>query len=212
MAPTGTSPGLFDRWSITYDRPDLQRSTYRPIHDAVLRRLAGTAPSAILDLGCGTGQLTRRLATRFPDAGVIGLDASAGMLAGAATADDPSDPIAALVRADALHLPFAPGSFDVVTCTESFHWYPDQAQALDEIRRVLTPRGRLLLVSVAMVTRLGDDLLRRATRAAGQPVAALPPRRLRALLTRAGFRVTGQRRLPRLQPPWPVLTDASRAA
>jgi hypothetical protein len=77
---------------------------------------------------------------------------------------------------------------------------------------VLTPRGRLLLVSIATVTGLGDDLLRRATRAAGQPVTALPPRRLRALLGRSGFRVTGQRRLPRLQPPWPVLTDATRAA
>jgi ubiquinone/menaquinone biosynthesis C-methylase UbiE len=203
------APGLFDRWSRTYDRPGLQLATYRPIHDAVLARLDDEDPDAVLDLGCGTGQLTRRLARRFPGADVIGVDASAGMLAEAraAGADGP-----ALVHADALRLPFDPAAFDVVTCTESFHWYPDQAQALTEIRRVLAPGGHLIVVSIATVTGLGDDLVRRLTRATGQPVRALPPRRLRALLGRSGFRVDAQHRLPRLQPPWPVLTAATTVA
>jgi ubiquinone/menaquinone biosynthesis C-methylase UbiE len=201
---------LFDRWSRTYDRPGLQRATYRPLHDAVLARLAGEHPGAVLDLGCGTGRLTRRLADHFPDAQLVGLDTSAGMLAEAATSGAVEGTMGgpALVRGDALRLPFAAGSFDVVTCTESFHWYPDQAHALAEIRRVLTLDGRFLVVSIATVTGIGDDVIRRITRAAGQPVRALPPRRLRALLTDTGFRVDAQRRVPRLQPPWPVLTDA----
>jgi len=71
---------FFDLWSATYDRPGLQRTTYRPIHDAVLNRLDGLKPDHVLDLGCGTGQLTERLGAAFPDALVVGADLSDGML------------------------------------------------------------------------------------------------------------------------------------
>ena len=198
---------LFDRWSRTYDSADLQRRTYRPIHDAVIYRLR-VAPSSLLDLGCGTGHLTERLCDRFPSARVIGVDYSPGMLrqATARLASTTAD----LVLANAQLLPFDAGSFDVVTCTESFHWYPNQRQALDDIARVLRPGGRVLIVSIATLTALGDGLIRQVSTAAGQPIRALPPDRLALLLNRAGFDVHEQRRLPRGLAPWPVLTDATR--
>ena len=59
---------LFDRWSEVYDRRGFQAATYRPVHDAVLARLTGAQPRLVVDLGCGTGQLTLRLSERFPDA------------------------------------------------------------------------------------------------------------------------------------------------
>jgi len=212
MTRSSGSARLFDRWSSTYDRRGLQLSTYRPVHDAVLARLQQLDPSVVVDLGCGTGQLTQRLVRTFPAATVIGIDVSDGMLAKAAArfgAD--GDGVDGLVRADAEQLPFAVSSVDVVVCTESFHWYPDQARALDELARVLRPGGRLLIASIAMMTGVGDRLLTRATAPGGSAVRAHPPHRLREMVARAGFEVTHQRRIPRLGLiAWPVLTDARR--
>ncbi len=207
-----STASLFDRWSVSYDRPGLQRFTYRPVHDAVLGRVSGVRPSTVVDLGCGTGQLTRRLIRRFPDATVVGVDLSDGMLSEAAgRVTETARGAGALVRADAHHLPFAPASVDLVVCSESFHWYRDQGRALDELAGVLRPGGRLLIASIAAVTGAGDRLLRRTTGAAGSAIRALPPNRLRALLRRSGFEVLRQRRVPRLGfVAWPVLTDARR--
>ena len=203
---------MFDRWSASYDRPGLQLLTYRPIHDAVLARVSDVEPSTVVDLGCGTGQLTQRLIRRFPDATTVGVDLSDGMLAGATRRmAQTGHGDGALVRADAHQLPFAPTSIDLVVCTESFHWYQDQARALDELAGVLRPGGRLLIASIAAVTGVGDRLLRRSTGSGESGIRALPPNQLRALLRRSGFEVMHQRRVPRLGfIAWPVLTDARR--
>ena len=212
MVPTHPSAAIFDRWSASYDRAGLQLFTYRPIHDAVLARIDGLEPSMVVDLGCGTGQLTQRLIRGFPDANIVGVDLSDGMLTEAAVrlrqvgSDDQP-----LVRADALQLPFAPSSIDLVVCTESFHWYPDQAAALAELARVLNPGGRLLIASIATVTGAGDRVLREVTSAGGRTIRALPPHRMRELLAKSGFEVISQHRVPRLGLiAWPVLTDARR--
>ncbi len=207
-----TDSGLFDRWSSTYDGAGLQWSTYRPVHDAVMSRLRGVDPSTVVDLGCGTGQLTRRLIRRFPAAEVIGVDLSDGMLARAAVRTGRSGPgTVTLVRADAHDLPFAPASVDVVVCTESFHWYRDQRRVVDHLAIMLRPGGRLLIASIATVTDLGDRLLRRSTASAGNEIRARPPGRLRELLNRSGFDVLDQHRIPRFGlVAWPVLTDARR--
>ena len=212
MVPPSPSAALFDRWSATYDRLGLQLFTYRPIHDAVLASLDGLEPSTVVDLGCGTGQLTRRLIRRFPDVNIVGVDLSEGMLTEAAgRLRQVRGDTQHLVRADALQLPFAASSVELVVCTESFHWYPDQAGALAELARVLNPGGRLLIASIATVTGAGDRLLRRATGAGGSTVRALPPHRMRQLLAGSGFEVISQRRIPRLGLiAWPVLTDARR--
>ena len=201
---------LFDRWSASYDDPTLQRLTYRPIHDAVIDRVERTQPESVLDLGCGTGLLTERLARRFPDAAVVGVDLSAGMLTeAAARVDCVSLAGPSLARADAERLPFRSAAFDVVVCTESFHWYPRQDRVVAELARVLRPGGRVVIASIATITGVGDRLLRRGSGAAGSTIRALPPLRLRRLLASGGFEVVHQRRVPRLGPfAWPVLTEA----
>jgi ubiquinone/menaquinone biosynthesis C-methylase UbiE len=211
-SPLSSSTRFFDGWARSYDRRGLQAVAYRPIHDAVLARLDDVSPSTVVDLGCGTGQLTRRLVERFPEATVVAVDLSPGMLAKAAgRLDAISAGHAAIVCADATRLPVAPASIDVVVCTESFHWYRDQARTLDGLAEFVRPGGRLLIASSAMVTRLGDDVVRRVTAMTGRPVRALPPARLRHLLETTGFEVLHQRRIPRLGPAaWPVLTDARR--
>ncbi len=205
---------FFDLWSATYDRAGLQQTTYRPIHDAVLARLDGLQPSNVLDLGCGTGQLTLRLAEQFPDANIVGADLSNGMLERAAArldAEGDSSPLHGFVRADAQRLPLVSGSFDIVTCTESFHWYSDQAAAVAELSRLIRPGGRLVIASIATVTGFADDAIERASELARRPIRPIPKRRLKRLLEADGFDVTHQGRIPRLGfVPWPMLSDATR--
>ena len=178
----------------------------------MLERLGNLASSTVVDLGCGTGQFTRRISSRFPDAAVIGVDFSEGMLLEAAERlGRQTTGRHALIQADAEQLPFRRSSVDVVVCSESFHWYHDQAATLDGLADALRPGGQLLIASIAMVSGLGDDIVRRVTSLRGQPIRALPPNRLRALLTHAGFAVTHQRRIRRLAMiGWPVITEARR--
>lgn len=212
----GTPRLLFDVWSRVYDHPVLQWATYRPVHDAVLASLRRRAPRAVLDLGCGTGQLLQRIVTEYPTVRrLVGCDYSTGMLAhavtrlrrhGSATLD--------LVCGDAGRLPFADGTFDTVVCTEAFHWFPDQAAALAELHRVLVPGGSLLLAFVNPPVALVGDVARLGSRLFGAPLTWPTPTALRRAVERAGFTVTSQRRIFRipgfLLPP--VLTEASRDA
>lgn len=205
---------FFDLWSATYDRAGLQATTYRPVHDAVLSRLEGLRPDSVLDLGCGTGQLTQRLGEQFPEAKIVGADLSDGMLLRAAERAESSDAagnVGSFVRGDAQRLPFANATFDVVTCTESFHWYDDQEAAVAEIGRLLRPGGRLIIASIATITGFADDAIQRTTQLAGRPIRPIPKRRLKRLLEADRFRVEHQGRIPRLGfVPWPILTDATR--
>src|SRR5262249_49790073 len=76
--PSGARRSFFDAWSLFYDLPLVQRLTYRPVHDAVVRVLHHHEPGKLLDLGCGTGLLTRRIRHALPDASVVGCDFSYG--------------------------------------------------------------------------------------------------------------------------------------
>ncbi|MDE6735479.1 MAG: class I SAM-dependent methyltransferase [Desulfovibrio sp.] len=95
------------------------------------------AQQAILDVGCGTGTLTAELALRAGR--VIGIDASPEMIVAARR----SFPQLEFLVADALELPFE-NQFDVVFSNAVFHWLPDHDRLLKNIRRALTPGGRLV--------------------------------------------------------------------
>jgi SAM-dependent methyltransferase len=183
----GPDRWFFDIWSRFYDAPLVQRLTYRPEHDAVLRGLRGAGSGQVLDVACGTGLLATRM-RRELGARVVGCDFSRGMLAQAAQhrrADS-------LVQGSALALPLAERSFEAVVSTEAFHWFPDQAQALDEFFRVLTPGGRLLVSLVNPPLEVMGDVANRVSRLVGEP-ARWPTRgQMRELFEAAGFRVESQ--------------------
>ncbi|HMF14786.1 MAG TPA: class I SAM-dependent methyltransferase [Gemmataceae bacterium] len=135
----------FDRWSWRYDWDLLQPLFFRPSHRMMLDTL-GPADVRILDIGCGTGKFAARALMHFPNAQIWGLDLSDGMLQRAGARAQDFGGRLHLVRGDSQRLPFADDSFDAVTCSHSFHHYPQQARVLAEIHRVLRPDGRLLLV------------------------------------------------------------------
>jgi ubiquinone/menaquinone biosynthesis C-methylase UbiE len=199
MAQRGPRQGFFDLWARVYDAPLVQRLTYRPVQDAVMRKLRYAAPGRVLDLGCGTGLLTSRIRDELSPPGVVGCDFSRGMLRQAARRSPELD----WVRGNALTLPFADSSFHVLVSTEAFHWFPDPDAAIAEIFRVLEPKGRL---HIALINPLTEGMARAArlgSRLMGEP-ARWPTRdRLQDQLERAGFRVDEQRTVWRL--PLPLL-------
>jgi ubiquinone/menaquinone biosynthesis C-methylase UbiE len=100
----------------------------------------------VLDVGCGTGVFASLIRKGLPQAKVWGIDLVAGMLV-KGTQRWRRDPAHLQpVQADSERLPFGVGSFDVVTCANSFHHYPNQSRAVQEMFRVLRPGGHLILV------------------------------------------------------------------
>lgn len=206
----GPDRGLFDLWSRFYDAPLVQRLTYRPGQDAVLRALAACGATRVLDVGCGTGKLAARVRHELAKVAVTGCDYSRGMLAQASRRDAG----ASLVQADALRLPFADASFDAVVSTEAFHWFPDQPAALRDFHRVLSAGGHLLVAMVNPPFEGLSSATRSLSRLAGEPLFWPTRARMRLLLERAGFRVLQQRFVLRLPVPFvlpTVLTQAVRA-
>ena len=138
-------------------------------HGWILRNLPARRRAAV-DIGCGTGVLAGKLATRF--ARVSGIDPDAGMAA-ASSARLAQDP-----RASIWHCGFeqfaaaaADGTADLITMVAVLH-HLDLDDALARIPRLLAPGGRLLVVGLARVNSLPDlavDLIS----AAANPVMGL---------------------------------------
>jgi len=104
----------------------------------------------ILDLGCGTGELTRLAARHFPRARVVGVDFTAAMISVArrrTTAPADAGRIE-YGRGTAMRLPFADGTFDLATNAFLARNLVDLDAALHEMRRVLRPGGVLLVLEI----------------------------------------------------------------
>jgi trans-aconitate 2-methyltransferase len=127
-----------DSWNPDqYDRFNAQRSA--PFHDLVAL-VEPPAPGArVVDLGCGTGELTAGLVERWQPAELIGLDSSPAMLA--ETEPRARGPLR-FVAGD-LTEPGLDGTFDVVLANASLQWVPDHPGVLARWTDLLAPGGQL---------------------------------------------------------------------
>jgi ubiquinone/menaquinone biosynthesis C-methylase UbiE len=96
-----------------------------------------------LDVGCGVGHTLRRVAPLVAFA--VGADATFEMMQ-AGRDSVVTAPNAAFAQSDATALPFADASFDLATCRLAAHHFTDPAAAFRDVRRVLRPSGRFVLV------------------------------------------------------------------
>ncbi len=125
-------------------------------HEMALAMLSISPGDRVLDVACGPGNFTRDFGRVAGDGLVVGLDASATMLE-VAVRDTEADNIA-YVRGDACALPFRDESFDAVCCFAALYLIDDPERALGEIVRVLTPGGRLALMSTCLRRPLPEPL------------------------------------------------------
>jgi ubiquinone/menaquinone biosynthesis C-methylase UbiE len=131
----GSIPEIYDRYLV----PLIFESYARDLADRLLK----TDPREILETAAGSGVLTRAIAPRLPgSARLVATDLNQPMLDHAMTRQS-VDRIE-WRQADALALPFADESFDVVACQFGVMFFPDKVQGYKEARRVLKPGGRYL--------------------------------------------------------------------
>jgi ubiquinone/menaquinone biosynthesis C-methylase UbiE len=162
-------------WLGSFGRlPGIRRETLR---------VAGLRPGdAILDVGCGTGTLTRLAANEVAPGGhAVGIDASRQMIA-TARKKARSVPTLDFREAPIERLPFEPGAFHVVLSSLMLHHLPDdlKRQGMAEVRRVLKPGGRLVVVDLMKAGGLLGHV-------AGHQLPEDYPDQLRRLLADSGF-------------------------
>lgn len=122
------------------------RDAKRALVDRLLESAAPLGPvRSVLDVGCGIGGSSRILAQRF-EAEVLGVTLSSGQVE-RARALTPSHLGARFEVADALHLPVADQSQDLVWSCESGEHMPDKPAFFREMARVLAPGGTLILAT-----------------------------------------------------------------
>lgn len=140
----------------------------------------------LLDLGCGTGNLIKRIQEEWSGINVVGVDLSSEMLqvargkVGSATL---------LIASRAQLLPFRQSTFDVIVSCSAFHFWRQPQQALGEIRRVLRAGGELVITDWCddyLMCKIYDLYLRICNSAHYRTYGS---RRYQSLLRESGFRV-----------------------
>ena len=166
-------------------------------YDAALLDAAGLdTRSRVLDVGCGTGSITRAAARRAPDGGALGVDLSAEMIA-VASARAAGIANATFARVDAQTHPFPPGGVDVVLSRTGASFFGDAPAAFANLARATAPGGRLALLTWQgldrneWISEIGGALAGRALPApppgAPGPFGLADPDAVDALLRGAGF-------------------------
>ena len=157
--------------------------------------LDASPDDVVLDLGCGVGHTLRKVAPKVRLA--VGADATAGMLEGARTlmAREGIGNVALVVSA-AESLPFLDGWFDGVACRLAAHHFADVPRAFAEVARVLKAGGRFVLSDNYAPDDPALDRWINTLEALRDPshVREHTVTQWRALLERAGFRVTAEER------------------
>ncbi|HEX4825158.1 MAG TPA: methyltransferase domain-containing protein [Candidatus Polarisedimenticolaceae bacterium] len=154
--------------------------------------LGARAGDRVLDVGCGPGFLSAELLAEVgPSGAVVGIDASAPMLAAAARRCEALGH-ASFHAGDATRLPVDDASFDRVICVQVLEFVPDVPAALREFHRALRPGGRVLVWDIDWSTlswhSAEPERMRRMLQAWDRHLAhpALP-RTLTTALRDAGF-------------------------
>ena len=120
---------------------------FKPWSNILLRHVNLQLGDRVLDIACGTGIVARQAAPWVGATGqVTAVDMNPAMLAVARQAPLPAGLAIQWQQGNAIDLPFADASFDVTFCQHGLQFIPDRAAALREMRRVLVPGGRALVM------------------------------------------------------------------
>ncbi len=117
----------------------------------------------ILDVACGTGEFERLLLAEYSSQQIVGVDISENMLA-IAKQKCSAYPQVSFEIASASNLPFDNDSFDVIVSANSFHYFDDPIAALKEMRRVLKPDGKVIILDWCrdyLLCKICDVILKR---------------------------------------------------
>ena len=191
----------FNRWAEAGRGDEMERS-HLPIVEPMLALIEFNLHDKVLDVGCGTGWLVRRIARRVSAGLAAGMDVADAMLerAKALSADLPN---VVFARGGADAIPWNSDFFTTVLSVESSYYWPDPAQGLREIFRVLSPGGSAWI----LINYYRDnphchqwgELLK-------VPTHLFSAEEWAGLFRQAGFDAAGHRRIPDRSPTPDVYT------
>jgi SAM-dependent methyltransferase len=131
----GSVPELYEQYMVPL--------IFEPYAADLAERARALRPQQVLEIAAGTGVVTRHLARALPEGTqIVATDLNEPMLQ-KAMAIGTARPVR-WQQADAMALPFADASFDLVACQFGVMFFPDKPKAFAEARRVLRPGGTLL--------------------------------------------------------------------
>jgi arsenite methyltransferase len=129
----------FNRWAEA-GRGEGMEQDHLPITLPVLEKMRLAPADNVLDVGCGAGWLSRRLAKLAPQGRIVGMDVSDEMIRHARRASVDFDNLL-FVTGEVQEIPWEPNFFSHAISVESSYYWPDPAAGLREILRVLKPGG-----------------------------------------------------------------------
>jgi ubiquinone/menaquinone biosynthesis C-methylase UbiE len=134
----------YDQFAEIYDRrwSSYVSNTLSFLIDHLQRSQQISGNEHILDIACGTGELEKRLLNVHSDLKIIGVDISEKMLDMARL----KLPNLEFVKASAIAMPFPDHKFDMVVTVSAFHYFDQPLDTLEEIRRILKPQGKVIIM------------------------------------------------------------------
>jgi len=129
----------FNRWAEA-GRGDGMEQDHLPITLPVLEKMRLAPTNNVLDVGCGSGWLSRRLGKLVCDGRVVGMDISDEMVRIARRNSREQDNLL-FITGEAAEIPWEPNFFTHAISIESAYYWPDPGAGLKEIHRVLRPGG-----------------------------------------------------------------------
>ncbi len=173
----------FDMRAEGYESSQLYDVFVDWIHrDALSLLPPGFTPNSVLDIGCGTGRLLRRVALRWPNALLFGIDPAEGMV----EQGRQLSPTVRFTNGSAESLPLPSSCIDLVVSTISFHHWDDQTEGIREVRRVLKPSGYFVLADIYLPALLREVINH------GTPLELAS---LSAMFNKARLRIMRQKRV-----------------
>lgn len=187
----------FNEWAVQGRGEEMERH-HESIAAQTLDRMTLAAGERVLDLGCGAGWATRRLAKAVEGGQgmAVGLDLSDEMIDRARVASVELENVL-FVKAPADEIPWRDEYFDKILSIESFYYYPDQEAVLRELHRVLAPGGRLFIL-INLYKENPQSL--RWVEELKVPVHALSEKDYEQMLAAHGFEAVESVRVPDLTP------------
>lgn len=132
----------FHRQAEEYDQHALVQQRIVARLDQLVASHQTNQPSAVLDIGCGTGAMLHALHARYNNSFLVGIDLAFNM---ARLSAKKNSDRAIIVNGDAEHLPFMDKRFDLVVSTSTFQWLDSLDKTFTECRRVMKEDGILCI-------------------------------------------------------------------
>lgn len=136
----------FNRWAEA-GRGDGMEQDHLPITLPMLAKIGLQPTDNVLDIGCGSGWLSRRIAKLVPEGRVVGMDISDEMIRVARRNSIDHNNLLFIVG-EAAEIPWEPHFFTQAVSVESAYYWPDPAAGVKELHRVLHPgAGAWILIN-----------------------------------------------------------------